>query len=241
MMFFKIHSAIISSLFKGFILPVIISVLIVMFVTIITYSGALVKQAEEQFQQIEHLQNEIAILKKSTQIDSTRYAGIKMVISVMDSLKIDLDAMLKYEMATEIYEMSLKYKINIRVILAVIIQESAFNINAVSHKGAIGIMQIMPSTGKFLAEQEAIEWHDNVLFDPLINIRLGCRYLSFMSDIYGIGAAIIGYNSGPNRARLWNKNNSYFVQLPEETQQYALAVSKHASNLGMKGLYGKTF
>jgi hypothetical protein len=57
-----------------------------------------------------------------------------------------------------------------------------------SHKGAIGLMQIMPSTGKFLAQTENMKWTNSkdILYDPINNVRLGCLYLSSLVDIYGV-------------------------------------------------------
>ena len=91
----------------------------------------------------------------------------------------------KYSIANEIYKMSLKYNnLNVDLICATITHESALTWRKTikSPVGAMGLMQIMPQTGILMAKKEGIEWKsaEKTLFDPITNIRLGCRYLSFL-------------------------------------------------------------
>ena len=77
--------------------------------------------------------------------------------------------------------------------------ESRFNTYAVSPVGAIGLMQVMPKTGAEVATQEGIIWPGpHVLFDPLVNVRIGVAYLKHLTDRYGdVSAALAAYNWGP--------------------------------------------
>jgi soluble lytic murein transglycosylase-like protein len=87
------------------------------------------------------------------------------------------------------------------LVLAVIAVESGFYNFAVSDKGAMGLMQVMPATGAELAEQKRIHWSGpTTLFDPIVNVRLGVTYLRQLSDRYGrIQIALAAYNWGPGR------------------------------------------
>jgi soluble lytic murein transglycosylase-like protein len=87
------------------------------------------------------------------------------------------------------------------LVIAVIEVESAGYHLAVSHVGAMGLMQLLPSTGKELADQLNIEWKgDDTLFDPIINVRLGTAYLRQLTDRYGsVNTALAAYNWGPGR------------------------------------------
>ena len=87
------------------------------------------------------------------------------------------------------------------LVLAVIYTESAFHAFARSPAGALGLMQIMPETGKMLAGQLGIEWRGpETLFDPVINIRLGTRYLALLHSKYAHwDRALAAYNWGPRR------------------------------------------
>jgi soluble lytic murein transglycosylase len=87
------------------------------------------------------------------------------------------------------------------LVLAVMAVESGFYNFAVSHKGAMGLMQVMPPTGEELAARKGIPWNGpTTLFDPVVNVRLGVAYLRQLSDRYGhIQVALAAYNWGPGR------------------------------------------
>ncbi len=87
------------------------------------------------------------------------------------------------------------------LLVAVIEVESAGYHLAVSHVGAMGLMQILPATGKEIALRMGIEWNGpDTLFDPTTNIRLGTAYLSQLMNRYGsVNTALAAYNWGPGR------------------------------------------
>ena len=93
------------------------------------------------------------------------------------------------------------------MVLAIIRQESAFLETAVSPAGAMGLMQLMPSTAKGVAKDLGITRHKDKMLtdDPQYNIKLGSAYLSKLIDrfdgSYVLAAA--GYNAGPSRAQDW--------------------------------------
>lgn len=91
-------------------------------------------------------------------------------------------------------------KLDPYLILAVIKVESEFSPVAVSEKGAIGLMQIMPRTGEFVANNAGISYSGRKsLYNPLINVRLGIRYLSQLTDRYDATEHALGaYNYGPS-------------------------------------------
>jgi soluble lytic murein transglycosylase len=76
------------------------------------------------------------------------------------------------------------------LVKAVIAAESSFDSAAISHKGAQGLMQLMPETAELLGVQNPLE--------PSQNIRGGSRYLRAMMDRYGdMARALAAYNAGP--------------------------------------------
>ena len=96
---------------------------------------------------------------------------------------------------TIINEASKKYSVPENLIKAVIKQESNYMPNAVSSKGAIGLMQIMPSTGALLGIEDK-----ESLKDPYTNIMTGTKYLSQMLNRYDgrLDLSLSAYNAGPN-------------------------------------------
>lgn len=87
------------------------------------------------------------------------------------------------------------------LVLAVMHVESRYDAFVVSHKDAIGLMQIVPPTGEELAAQLGIRWEGSqTLFDPFVNVRIGVAYLRQLRDRYGdMRTALAAYNWGPGR------------------------------------------
>ena len=119
------------------------------------------------------------------------------------------------------------------LVSSVIRQESIFNPTIVSPAGAIGLMQIMPYTGKEVARKLLESFTVDSLFLPMTNIRYGTRYLRQLLDEFNDNLVLViaGYNGGPHNATRWfehNKNEDFdlFVEDIEftETRNYVKKV-----------------
>lgn len=89
---------------------------------------------------------------------------------------------------------------------AIIRQESAFTPDARSPAGAIGLMQVMPTTGRDLARRDGIgAFHTGTLTSPELNVLLGSRFLEQMWKRYDgdLPLVLSAYNAGPTRANRW--------------------------------------
>ena len=102
-------------------------------------------------------------------------------------------------LARALLEASREHGLQPAFVLAVIEVESRFDPYAVSHKGALGLMQVLPSTGAPIARRLGIPWRGpQTLFDPHANVRIGVAYLSELLDRYAnVRAALAAYNWGP--------------------------------------------
>lgn len=130
-------------------------------------------------------------------------------------------------------EQAEKHHIDEALVYAVIYCESGFDSDAVSHAGACGLMQVMPQTAQELAGKYKIPYAMlNDLFDPTINIALGC---SFLSELIGhfreLPTAIAAYNAGRARVKGWLAEPRYssdgktLREIPyEETKNYVRKV-----------------
>ncbi|MCD6452538.1 MAG: lytic transglycosylase domain-containing protein [Acidobacteria bacterium] len=101
--------------------------------------------------------------------------------------------------ASSIAEASERYQIDPKLILAVIETESAFKIDAISNKGAIGLMQVIPATGLHVAKELKLNLSEkDSLFDPVINVLIGSYYLKeLMKQYKNLEAVLTAYNMGP--------------------------------------------
>lgn len=100
-----------------------------------------------------------------------------------------------------------KYNLEIALVYAVIKQESDFNKNAVSSSGALGLMQILPSTAKWIAGELGVEYSKENLFEPKVNIEFGCFYLRYLFDKFNdIETVVCAYNAGETKVLDWIEN-----------------------------------
>ncbi len=90
----------------------------------------------------------------------------------------------------------------------IIRQESMFDLDAKSHVGALGLMQLMPATAKEVARQAGVKYSKSRLTrDGSYNIKLGSHYLERLVDRFdgSYPMAIAAYNAGPSRVNRWIK------------------------------------
>jgi len=94
-------------------------------------------------------------------------------------------------------------------VAAVVRCESRFRATAVSPRGAVGLMQIMPETGAWIAEQLGIvDFAVDRLVDPEVNLRFGTWYLASLLERFGSrDDALAAYNAGPSHAERWAANS----------------------------------
>ena len=104
-----------------------------------------------------------------------------------------------------------EYGLEDNLVYAVIKSESNFESNAVSHKDAKGLMQISEMTGLWAAEAlEIKDYTAESLFNPEINIRIGCWYLRKMLDQFNVEkTALAAYNAGSGNVSGWLLENCY--------------------------------
>lgn len=110
-------------------------------------------------------------------------------------------------------EIACQHGLPARLLDAVIAQESGFASGSISRAGAMGMMQIMPGTAKYLGLSNP--------FDPIANMRVGARYLREQLDRFGrVDLALAAYNAGPERRSLRYGN----IPAIPETQHYVRTI-----------------
>ena len=125
--------------------------------------------------------------------------------------RIDLS---RYPMtyAPEIRAAATEFSLDPAYVASVVLAESSFDAEAVSSVGAIGLMQIMPDTGEWIAGKLEDEPFDvQRLYQPEVNLRYGCWYLRFLLDRYDgdMYTASTAYHQGQGRVDQWLEDPEY--------------------------------
>ena len=98
-----------------------------------------------------------------------------------------------------------EYNVSKSLVYGIVKAESNFNEKALSNKGAVGIMQIMPDTAVFIAQKNNVTNFD--LTDPKDNIRLGVCYISYLQQKFNNQKDVVcAYNAGENKVKQWLQN-----------------------------------
>ncbi len=132
------------------------------------------------------------------------------------------------------------------IVAGLIRQESVFNPNARSRANAIGMMQMLPSTGRLVAKKTTGNFiTGDQLYNPTLNITLGTSYLAEMYRKYGrYEYAFAAYNAGPGRVAQWLNSlptgelDVWVDSIPiSETRLYVQGVTRNAAHY--RRLYGE--
>ncbi len=129
-----------------------------------------------------------------------------------------------------------EYDIPPELISAVILTESGFDSDAQSRAGAVGLMQLMPSTAEEMCERMKLEYSEELLTDPESSIKIGSYYLKYLYTYTGQNwdTACAAYNAGIGNVKKWQSDSRYSddgVSLKEipigETRVYVQRINEY--------------
>jgi soluble lytic murein transglycosylase len=108
-----------------------------------------------------------------------------------------------------IIEESRLYDLDPIFVLAIIQTESRFNPNTVGTSGEIGLMQILPKTGEWIAKKYELPWSgSSMLYNPIVNVKVGIRYFALLRKKFDRSAYFYlpAYNMGPLNVMRLNRD-----------------------------------
>src|SRR5512142_2196428 len=129
---------------------------------------------------------------------------LALIDSVLATRAPELGLVLRAQVSRAIAEEARRAGYDPLLILAIIDVESDFDVDAVSSRGARGLMQIQPATLHWFAEKQGLRLtREEMAADPALCVRLGIRYLRSLQDRFGgdLPMALMAYNAGPDRIR----------------------------------------
>jgi soluble lytic murein transglycosylase len=129
-----------------------------------------------------------------------------------------------------------QWNVDQALLFGIIRQESRFNAGAKSRAGAMGLMQLMPATARWVAKQIPVQsYRPALLTQPDVNVAMGTYYFHrVLSDLGDPILATAGYNAGPGRAKRWRdakplEGAAYAESIPfDETRDYVKKVMANA-------------
>ncbi|MDH0865464.1 lytic transglycosylase domain-containing protein [Mitsuaria sp. GD03876] len=130
-------------------------------------------------------------------------------IQTSERTKTEIDLAQRFPMPyrADVLKQSTAVGLDPAYVYGLIRQESRFMMDARSHVGAGGLMQVMPATAKWTARKLGVEFRPDMLHDRDTNLRLGTGYLKLVMDSFDGSQAMAAaaYNAGPNRPRRWRE------------------------------------
>lgn len=141
----------------------------------------------------------------------TKLIGIVFIITII--IICFIQVILKYypvKYLEQIKRYSNEYNIDMDLVQSVIKVESGYNKEVISKKGAIGLMQIMPTTGEWISNKLGIMYKKENLSYPDINIQIGTWYLKYLYNRYEKSeTALAAYNAGQGTVDKWLSDKRY--------------------------------
>ncbi|MDY0743564.1 transglycosylase SLT domain-containing protein [Paucibacter sp. R3-3] len=175
-------------------------------------------------------------------------------ISASDRTKSEIDLTQRYPtpFRRELLAKTREVGVDPAYVYGLIRQESRFVIDARSHVGASGLMQVMPATAKWTAKKAGIPFSAELMQDREFNIKIGASYLKLVLDDFGgsMAMAAAAYNAGPGRPRRWRDGplldaaiwteNIPFNETRDYVKNVLVNTTVYAQLLGADGTAGTT-
>jgi len=160
----------------------------------------------------------IDIVDSAVKIDEKRMMLVKQIRNaILENTTTKLDVRTLNRIAMSVIDYSYQYNLSMSKVLAQMKQESNFNVKAQSPAGAIGLMQIMPDTYKYISLKMGRPGLNP--WDIEDNIHMGCFYMAEQLAEFGtFEDALRAYNSGPNMVK--KVNAKIVADYWPETQKY---------------------
>ena len=139
------------------------------------------------------------------------YTQLK-IVSKLEQFGLTMETNLYYP--TPVWEPRGGFNIDKELIYAFMHQESMFNASAKSNQGAVGLMQVLPSTAKFITSNKDVKRNNsNILKIPEINLEVGQEYIEYLLDLEIVSNNLIylaaAYNGGPGNLKKWKQETNY--------------------------------
>ncbi|HNW59543.1 MAG TPA: transglycosylase SLT domain-containing protein [bacterium] len=189
---------------------------------IIVISGIKYTYNRRYVRKIAELEQVIKGMRSTMSVESVRQYNIQRIIAIISQYNRLMPTHVKYEIAKEITDACLSYaNLDPDLLCAIITRETngTWNPEYVTDYGAMGLMAITPAIGSFIARSEHLNWisPDEVLLNPVYNVRIGARYLSALIDVYDVDGALVARSVGERRAAMWVKSGRSNAILPRDT------------------------
>jgi soluble lytic murein transglycosylase len=129
--------------------------------------------------------------------------NVSQIIYYLQDANTNLDEEELWSISQAVVNESKRYGLDYRLVLAIIKVESNFQCDAVSVRGARGLLQVKPSLAKYIAEDVGVTWQGaETLDEPEKNIKIGVRLFSqLIRDFQSTHMALHAYHVGPTRLR----------------------------------------
>jgi soluble lytic murein transglycosylase len=129
--------------------------------------------------------------------------AVSQIIDYIQDENVALEDEESRTISEMVYDESIRYNVDYRLVLALMKIESNFRYDAVSKKGARGLLQVKPSHARYIAGDVGIRWRGKKTLDePEKNIKIGVHFFSrLIEDYQSVDMALHAYHVGPTKLR----------------------------------------
>lgn len=160
------------------------------------------------------------------------YSTVLDVYNILIRADKNYDKHSHMDLAYTIVTESEKNNLDPYLILALIKTESSYRPTVVSYKGAVGLMQLLPTTAQYISDKSNLALQNtNEIFDPVLNIKLGIHYFAYLKNKFKGNEeyAIAAYNMGPSNIYRYVRKNGklpkYYTKKVNRSYKRIIALS----------------
>jgi soluble lytic murein transglycosylase len=173
--------------------------------------------------------------KKKKSILSLLFWAVAISVVITIALTPVMKAIYPLTYRQEIEEAAKKFGISETLVMGIISTESNFDVSAISHKDAYGLMQIKDETALWCIDNLSLNIDKEDIREPEANIIIGCAYIDYLTELYdgNTKTAVAAYNAGLGNVNKWLADKRYsdgtatLKEIPfPETKAYVEKVSK---------------
>lgn len=156
------------------------------------------------------------------------FTALLLIVALTVIVRVNRETVYPMEYRDIVEKVSVEEGVAENILYAVIYAESSFDAEAKSSVGAVGLMQLLPSTAEWLCMREGVEYDESLLTDPEFSVRYGAKFLKILYDRYeNWDATHAAYHAGFGRVDTWLEEGiAYYkdgqlVDIPiEATENY---------------------
>lgn len=170
----------------------------------------------------------------ATQKPTKKSMGQSEIYTVLHKRLKDESPVTVYLLSVEIAKLCDTHQFDPALVLSLIHKESSFRKSVISHAGAVGLMQLLPTTAQYISDRNGITYNGpQDLHNPIVNVRLGIAYMAYLrSKFRDTSLVLAAYNLGPTNLNRQLRARTFHI---DQMKNYVYGIKRGVASIRSEG------